>query len=216
MGWGQEALDLYRALGADEGIAWALTTVALGPMEQGRPEEAGPMLDEAEDLHRKLGYPGGLRRVLHLRGQQAAAVGDLDRGRHLLRESADLSVGADDHFSAASSLHSLGDLDLDADDPEAAERDYRDALRIAWDSGADRLVCYSLAGLAARAAESGDPEQAALLWGFVEAYEERLRFTLRRRGFYEERCRASAAAHPERYDEGRRLSVDEAVEIALA
>jgi predicted ATPase len=216
MGWGQEALDLYRALGADEGIAWALTTVALGPMEQGRPEEAGPMLDEAEDLHRKLGLPGGLRRVLHLQGQQAAAVGDLDRGRRLLRESADLSVGADDHFSAASSLHSLGDLDLDADDPEAAERDYRDALRIAWDSGADRLVCYSLAGLAARAAESGDPEQAALLWGFVEAYEERLRFTLRRRGFYEERCRASAAAHPERYDEGRRLSVDEAVEIALA
>ena len=216
MGWGQEALDLYRALGADEGIAWALTTVALGPMEQGRPEEAGPMLDEAEDLHRKLGLPGGLRRVLHLQGQQAAAVGDLDRGRRMLRESADLSVGADDHFSAASSLHSLGDLDLDADDPEAAERDYRDALRIAWDSGADRLVCYSLAGLAARAAQSGDPEQAALLWGFVEAYEERLRFTLRRRGLYEERCRASAAAHPERYDAGRRLGVDEAVEIALA
>ncbi|MGH3063358.1 MAG: ATP-binding protein, partial [Gaiellaceae bacterium] len=87
MGWGQDALDLYRALGAEEGIAWALTTVAVGPMEQGRPEEAGPMLEEAEDLHRKLGYPGGLRRVLHLQGQQAAAVGDLDRGRHLMRES---------------------------------------------------------------------------------------------------------------------------------
>ena len=173
------------------------------------------MLDEAEGLHRKLGLPGGLRRVLHLQGQQAAAVGDLDRGRRLLRESADLSVGADDHFSAASSLHSLGDLDLEAGDPEAAERDYRRALRISWDSGADRLVCYSLAGLASRAAESGDPEQAALLWGFVEAYEERLRFTLRRRGLYEERCGPSAAAHPERYDEGRRLGVDEAVEIAL-
>ena len=98
------------------------------------------MLDEAEDLLRKLGLPGGLRRVLHLQGQQAAAVGDLDRGRRLLRESADLSVGADDHFSAASSLHSLGDLDLEAGDPEAAGRDYRDALRISWDSGADRLV----------------------------------------------------------------------------
>ena len=82
------------------GVAWSLTTVALGPMEQGRPEEAGPMLDEAEDLHRKLGLPGGLRRVLHQAGE-AAAVGDLDRGRRLLRESADLSVGADDHFSAA-------------------------------------------------------------------------------------------------------------------
>ncbi|MFL5972837.1 MAG: hypothetical protein ACJ750_10665, partial [Gaiellaceae bacterium] len=89
-------------------------------------------------------------------------------------------------------------------------------LRISWDSGADRLVCYSLAGLASRAAASGDPEQAALLWGFVEAYEERLRFTLRRRGLYEKRCGPSAAAHPEQYDEGRRLGVDEAVELALA
>ena len=79
------------------------------------------MLDEAEDLHRKLGLPGGLRRVLHLQGQQAAAVGDLDRGRRMLRESADLSLDADDRFSAASSLHSLGDLDLDAGDTEAAE-----------------------------------------------------------------------------------------------
>ena len=66
------------------------------------------------------------------------------------------------------------------------------------------------------AAESGDPEQAALLWGFVEAYEERLRFTLRRRVLYEERCGPPAALHPEQYDEGRRLGVDEAVDIALA
>ena len=56
MAWGRRRSDLYRALGSEEGIAWSLTTVALGPMEQGRPEEAGPMLEEAEDLHRKLGY----------------------------------------------------------------------------------------------------------------------------------------------------------------
>ena len=215
MSWGQEALDLYRALGSEEGIAWSLTTVALGPMEQGRPEEAGPMLDEAEELHRKLGLPGGLRRVLHLQGQQAAAVGDLERGRLLLRESAGLSAAADDHFSAASSLHALGDLELDARRIEAAERDYRDALRVAWDSGSDRLVCYSLAGLASTAAESGHLERAALLWGFVEAYEERLRFTLRRRGLYEEQCAPAAAAHSEQYGEGRRLGVDEAVARAL-
>ena len=39
MGWGEDALDLYRVLGSEEGIAWSLTTVALGPMEQGRPGE---------------------------------------------------------------------------------------------------------------------------------------------------------------------------------
>ena len=215
MAWGEEALGLYRALGSEEGIAWSLTTVAIGPMEQGRPEEAGPLLEESAELHRKLGYPGGLRRVLHLQGQQAAAVGDLDRGMRLLRESAELSIGADDHFSASSSLHALADVELDASLPEAAGEDYREALRVAWDSGADRLVCYALAGLASTAAESGELERAALLWGLAEAYEERLRFTMRRRGLYEERCAPAVAAHFEQYGEGRRLGVDEAVEIAL-
>ena len=216
LGWGQDALNLYRTLGSEEGIAWSLTTVALGPMEQGRPEEAGPMLVEAEQLHRKLGLPGGLRRVLHLQGQQAAAVGNLERGRLLLRESADLSAAADDHFSAASSLHSLGDVELALGDVDAAGETYRKALRVAWDTGSDRLVCYSLAGLASTAAESGHHERAALLWGFAEAYEERLRFTMRWRSLYEDRLEQVAVAHPEQHEAGRRLGVDEAVEIALA
>jgi tetratricopeptide (TPR) repeat protein len=214
--WGEESLTHFRATGSERGIAWGLTTMAVLPLERGEAEAAGPMLEEAEALHRKLGNPGGVRRVLHLQGQQAAAVGDLDRGRRLLREAAELSSAAGDQFSATSSLHSLGDLDLGANDLEAAEEDYREALRVAWDSGADRLVCYSLAGLASTAAKRGDAERAALLWGFAEAYESRLRFTLRWRSLYEERCRPVATANPERYEEGLRLGVDAAVEIALS
>jgi predicted ATPase len=214
--WGVDALRLFRALGSEEGIAWALTTAAAVPMERGRPEEAGEMLEEAEALHRKHGNSGGVRRVLHLRGQQVAAAGDVDGGRRLLREAAELSAEAGDRFSSASGLHSLGDLELDAGEIGAAERDYREALRVSWDTGADRLVCYSLAGLASTAAERGDGGRAALLWGFAEAYEARLRFTLRRRSLYEEHCRAAASTHPERYEEGRRLGVDAAVEIALS
>ena len=37
MAWGQGALDLYRALGSEEGIAWSLTTVALGADGAGPP-----------------------------------------------------------------------------------------------------------------------------------------------------------------------------------
>jgi hypothetical protein len=89
------------------------------------------------------------------------------------------------------------------------------ALRNAWEGDADRLVCYCLAGLAAVAAEQGDGERAALLWGFAEAYEERLRFTMRWRSLYEERLKPVAAAHPEQLEAGGRLDVDAAVEIAL-
>ncbi len=214
--WGEESLRHFRATGSERGIAWGLTTMAVLPLELDDPETAGPMLEEAEALHRKLGNPGGVRRVLHLQGQQAAAVGDVDRGRRLIREAAELSEEAGDRFSAASGLHSLGDLELAAGELQAAETDYRDALQLAWDSGADRLVCYALAGLASTAAKRGDTERAAVLWGFAEAYESRLRFTMRRRSLYEEQCRPASAANPDRSDEGKRLGVDAAVEIALS
>jgi predicted ATPase len=212
----EDALAYFRQVDSEEGIAWALTTLAIVPMELGQPEDAEPMLDEAEALHRKHGNEAGVRRVRHLQGQQAAAVGDLERGRRLLHESAELSRSAGDNFSVASTLHSLGDVELEAREIEEAETAYAEALRIAWDSGADRLVCYCLAGLAAVAAERGDAERAALLWGFAEAYEERLRFTMRWRSGYEQRLESVAASDPEQRENGRRLDVDAAVEIALA
>lgn len=213
---GEEALRIFRALGSEEGIAGALTGLAVVPVELGRPEEAGPMLEEAEALHRKAGNSGGTRRVLHLRGLQAAAVGDVDKARRLFRDAAELSRQEDDTFSAVSALHSLGDVELGAGEIDAAEAAYRDGLRSAWDTSADRLVCYCLAGLAAAAAARGDAGHAALLWGFVEAYEERLRFTMRGRALYGELLEPAAAGHPEQLDAGRRLGVDAAVEIALS
>ena len=213
--WGIEALEHFRVGGSELGLAWSLTTMATIPLERGDVEQAGLMLEEAEALHRKIGDPAGIRRVLHLQGQQAAAVGDVEQSRRLLREAAELSRADGDLFSAGSTFHSLGNVELESGEVEAAERAYRDALRLAWDCEADRLVCYSLAGLAAVAAERGDTERAALLWGFAEAYEKRLRFTLRRRSLYAERLDPVTAAHPEQRDAGRRLDVDAAVEIAL-
>jgi tetratricopeptide (TPR) repeat protein len=212
--WGEEALAYFRRIGSDQGIAWVLTTLAVGPLDLDEPELAEPMLEEAEVLHRRLGSSAGVRRVLHLRGQQAVAVGDLERGRRLLRESSELSAREGDNFSAASSLHSLGDIELDAGELDAAEATYRDALRTAWEVGFDRLVAYGLAGLGAVAAERGDTERAALLWGFVEAYADRLQFTLRGRGRYEERLAVTTGT--DAYEAGRSLDVSAVVGTVLA
>jgi predicted ATPase len=213
--WSEEALAEFRELGSEPGIAWALANLAIAPLEEGRLDEARAMLEEAEALHLKVNSPRGLRRVRHLLGQQAFAAGDVERSRLLLRESTDLSVAADDKFGAASSLHTLGDVELVSGEIEAAEEAYAGALRLAWGSSSDRLVCYCMAGLGAVAAEQGNAERAALLWGFAEAYEARLRFTMRWRSEYAERLDPVAAAHPEQHEAGRRLDVDAAVEIAL-
>jgi predicted ATPase len=212
----EQALGHFRSVGSREGIAWSLSGLAVGAMELGKPEDAGPILEEADRLHRQLGNDAGLRRVLHLQGQQAAAVGDIDRGRELLRESGERSTTVGDAFSAATSVHSLGDLELEAHRLDAAEEAYKEGLRLSWEGGADRLVCYCLAGLAAVAAERGDSVRAATLWGFAEAYESRLKFKLRRRSLYEGRLEPVAAEHAERYEAGQRLDLGAAVELALS
>jgi predicted ATPase/class 3 adenylate cyclase len=212
--WSAQALSYFRRVGSDEGIAWCLTTLVVGKLERGQAEAAGPILDEAQALHRKLGHQGGLRRVLHLQAQQAVLVGDLDRGRRLMRESAERSRREGDVLGAASSLHSLGDIELGEGAVDAAEAAYLDGLRVAWKAGLDRLVCYSLAGLGAVAAERGDAERAGLLWGFVEAYEARLQFALRGRSLYEERLTGLAGTDP--YEAGRGLDVSAVVQSVSA
>src|ERR671914_2189946 len=213
---GEEALEIFRRRGDELGIAWTLTNLAVVPLEFGRAEEARAMLDEAAELYRGAGSEGGQRRIGHLYAQLAAETGDTELARKELRESAERSLAAGEEFSAGTTLHSLGDVELTDAAIDAAAAAYAEALEVAWSTGAQRVVCYSLAGLAAVAAERGQLEEAAFLWGFVERYEERLTFTLRRRSRYSERLDAAVAAHPERWQAGRDLDVGAAVEYALS
>ena len=91
-------------------------------------------------------------------------------------------------------------------------------MRLRHDSCAARVLCGRVPRAGCTPCE---PLQwtiggLALLWGFVEAYEARLGFTLRWRSLYEERCAALADANRARYEEGQRLDVGAAVEIASA
>ena len=198
--WGIEALEHFRVGGSELGLAWSLTTMATIPLERGDVEQAGLMLEEAEALHRKIGDPRGFRRVLHLQGQQAAAVGDVEQSRRLLREAAELSRADGDLFSAAvrrfirSAMSSSSRASSKR--PSAAYR-RRAAPRLGLQLRSARLLLPGRAGRRRRRA--GDPERAALLWGFAEAYEERLRFTLRltvaiRRTAGSGRCGSTRAA----------------------
>jgi predicted ATPase/predicted negative regulator of RcsB-dependent stress response len=213
---GEQALEIFRRRGHALGAAWTLLNLAVVPLDLGRAEEARAMLDEADALLRSEGGGGGLRRLGHLYAQLAAETGDSDLARKQLRESAERALAAGEDFSASTALHSLGDVELTEGEIDAARAAYAEALEVAWRTGAQRVVCYALAGLAAVAAERGRLEAAALLWGFVERYEERLTFTLRRRALYAERVEAALEAHRDRWEAGRALDVGAAVGYALS
>lgn len=107
-------------------------------------------------------------------------------------ESIALSQKLEQKFGLLVSLHSLGDLELDAGEFARAEDGYREALRLAQTLEAPRLVCYCVAGLSATAAERGHTKRALRLWGSALALERELRFSLRRREVYERRLQTLA------------------------
>ena len=80
--------------------------------------------------------------------------------------------------SAAATVHSLGDLYLDAGDMPIAERYYREALALGLQEGDVRLGAYCLAGLSCVAARNEDATTAGRLWTLAERLEHEIGFRM--------------------------------------
>ena len=117
---------------------------------------------------------------------------------------------------AAARLHSFGDVALDHRNVVEAARLYRESLEIGRHLSDDLQTAYSLAGLAAVGAERGRRDMAARLWGCVRTFEEtsgtRLLGTERNRY---ERVLGEFEQAPD-FTRGKSMTLDEAVEYALA
>jgi tetratricopeptide (TPR) repeat protein len=175
-------------------------------------------------------YYLGLARSLEdtIRSPQAAALLDrLERDHHNLRAALDwLSGAAPDPalrlavWGLAGRLHSFADLALDRGNSIEAARLYRESLEIGRPLRDDLQTAYSLAGIAAVGATRGRRAVAARIWGCVRTFEEtsgtRLHEAERTRY---ERVLDGLERAPDTLPEftrGRSITLDEAVELALA
>jgi predicted ATPase len=163
-----------------------------------------------------------------IRSPQAAALLDrLERDHDNLRAAlAWLSGATPDRalrlavWGLAGRLHSFGDIALDRRNTLEAARLYRESLEIGRGLKDDLQTAYSLAGIAAAGATRGKRDLAARLWGCVRTFEEtsgtRLHATERTR--YERALGAIEEALDTSPDfaEGRSMTLDEAVDYALA
>ena len=123
-------------------------------------------------------------------------------------------------WGLAARLHGFGDQALERGDASEATRLYRESLEIGLQLKDDMQLVYCLAGLAAVGTQRGRLDQAARLWGSVIAFEqtsgtplhdaERQRYE-RVLGELERESGTSAD-----FAEGKAMTLDEAVEYALA
>ena len=106
-------------------------------------------------------------------GSIAHHEGDHERAAELLEQSAGLAAETGFFWWRAHTLYELGEIAVESRNLESAEERLRQALEQAVGIGERQLTIYTLALLARTAAERGAAERAGVLWGAVEAEEQR-------------------------------------------
>jgi predicted ATPase/DNA-binding SARP family transcriptional activator len=166
--WLQESLDLYRALGDEEGIARAtaeLGGVAISELELDRAaalyEECLPLLRSQGNASRLAVALGNLGTIADMRGDPATAV-------RYHADAIEAARRASDADGAAVSLHNLGRSELALGRSEQALDALRESFAIAQRLGYREVTAYCLSGFAELATLDGDATRAAMLLGASE------------------------------------------------
>jgi predicted ATPase/DNA-binding SARP family transcriptional activator len=219
---GEECLTLYRDLGDQPGIAYALVLAGTAAHFLGEDEQAASLLQESLSLFQQVDDRSGYTYALLWVARGQMRRGETTQAAALLESSLDAfrELGNKDNLSFA--LGSLGDLARRQGDYARAADLRKDSLRLAWEIGSKVETCYALEHLALIASANGAPERAATLWGTTEVLRESLNRSLApsyaaeygpavagaRAQLGEERFAAAWAA-------GRALPIEEAIELAL-
>jgi predicted ATPase len=213
-----ESLAESRAIGDDVGAAHTLLRLPMAALVRGDVDEARALAEEGLAAARRLGRRKGEAVALGSLGEIAVATGERERALELLRTSADLAGEAGFVWWQAGMLLTLGDCALQLARLDAAESALRQGVELALRIDNRMHAVYGLALLARIAADRGATDRAGVLWGAIEADEERGPI-----GQWEEEREAYAAfvlavagdAFEAARTRGRRLSLAEAVEYAL-
>ncbi|MGH3136203.1 MAG: ATP-binding protein [Gaiellaceae bacterium] len=214
----EQAVDLYRSLGDEEGVARSLVGLGREHEELGRHAEARKLYEEALETARRAPSPPVIVGASTALAYAAIEGRDFERALSLATELEDVESG-----EWRVSLVIVGLVALERGDVGGAARLFRECVAETYEVGAQSSLAFDLDVLAAALAASGNAERAAVLAGHSEALRDAIGsqpdFLIRRiragvaeaarRELGDERYRAALAR-------GASMSVDEAVQLALA
>jgi predicted ATPase len=215
--WNQ-SLAIYDRLDDESGQATLLHRLGISAMLRGELEQARERVERSDEIHRRTNYTFGRAETTGTLGAIAREAGDLGAALELVHESAAFAREAQVPWWESGALAELACLSLNAGMIDEGERHARASLAIA-EQLRDRPGRIFGVGILARvAAERGDSKRAGTLWAVVE--DEQVAAPLG--GWLRHREEAAAgvaeAAGPEfdrGYAEGRELTLDDAVSLAL-
>jgi predicted ATPase/class 3 adenylate cyclase len=215
----EESLALYRELGDERGEAHMLHRLAVDAVRVGDLQRARVLTEEGYATARRLGDLRSEALALRTLGSIADEEGNTDQAIELLVRAAELAGEAGFAWWRGGAFLDLGEIALKAGRLDDALRWLREGLAVLLPLRDRQLLVYGLALLAAVAADQGQLEHAGLLWGAVEAEEQRgaLGHWENEREEYGRKVFAHTGPELERgRAAGRQLTLEAAVERALS
>ncbi|MFN2471131.1 MAG: adenylate/guanylate cyclase domain-containing protein [Gaiellaceae bacterium] len=210
----RRSLELFEEIGSEREAAVSTFRLGATASNMGDVAKARPLLEESLARLRAVGDTRVEPQVVGVLGFVAAQEGDLAQARALMTESATRAAEVGFSWWQNVMLSGLAEIDLEADDYDAAEQSASEILRMARRMGERQQTVYCLALLACVASGRGQSGRAARLWGALEAEEAKGPV-----GAWEpERAKFRALVGDldhEALTEGRRLALEDAVEYAL-
>src|SRR5918994_610705 len=165
-----EALKLYRELGDDSGVAFALLCLGAQHMEKDDPERAVPFLEEALALSHRIGDKRNIASTLHNLAEVERQRGNYERAKTLGMQSIALSREMEDKWDLAVVVGWLGLLAVwSGEDYDLAERSLEEALALDRELGNWAYGAYCLESFAGLGGARAQGVRAARLWGAAEA-----------------------------------------------
>jgi predicted ATPase/DNA-binding CsgD family transcriptional regulator len=219
-----EALELYRDMGDDNGVAFALMCLGAQYSEKGDHERAVPFYEEALAISHRIGDKPNTASTLHNLAEVERLRGNYERAKALGMESIALSREIGDKWRVARVVGWVGLAAVwSGHEHDLAEGLLKEALALDWELGSWAYGAYCLEAFAGVAEARGQVARAARLWGAAEAVRTNIGapLPLEVRLLYESsvaaaRSQLGEAAWEEAFAEGMAMSAGEAAEYALS
>jgi tetratricopeptide (TPR) repeat protein len=212
----ERALELVRPLGDDRAVAALLHRLSNTSIRRGDVDRARNLAQESLEGHRRAGgFPKGETQALTTLAWVAKQEGDFDHALELLREARAKAAAAGFRWWEAGTLANIGAVSFEMGRLDEAAASTREALSISHSMHDRNGVVYELRLLAEIEAARGDARLAALLCGAIETEGHRLPIRLWAAHNWARDPVVPSSLDPDDLAEGRRLSLDDAVALAL-
>jgi tetratricopeptide (TPR) repeat protein len=218
----EESLAFSQEVGDEKGVASSLHQLGNVLSDKGDFQRAKAFYEQGLVQFRGLGDTAALARYLVSMGAEFLLQGDHERGARLNEEATELYRRLGSKGGLQYALDNLGWAALMCGDYERAKGLHEESLALCIEQGDKLVASESLEGLACAAGVEGEVERAARLFGAGEALRQTVGYqhTPRERALREPyltaaRSQMQEAAWARAWEEGRAMTLDEAVSYAL-